>query len=146
VTASVRLLVVDDDEELRAEVAAALRIAGYQTVVAADADAALAAIAKDPEISVILTDIRMPGQSGIALAETVHRARADRDAIEVVLMSGHAGMREANARAPAGVFGLLRKPFRLRELRSMIGHAAARASARREAARADAPAPADRQG
>lgn len=145
-TANGRLLVVDDDNELRTEVASALGIAGHQTVVAADADAALAIIARDPEIAVILSDIRMPGQSGIALAEIVHRERPDRYAIEVVLMSGHAGLQEARERAPAAVFGLLRKPFRLDELRTMIGHALARARARREAARADAPGTVEEQG
>ena len=128
------LLVVDDDAALRAELSSALQTAGYRTISAADAEAALAMVAEDTRIAVILTDIRMPGQSGIALAETALREPINRHAVEVILMSGHADEAEAVAGLQAGALGLLRKPFRLAEALDMVDQAMARAVARRGAA------------
>lgn len=129
-----RVLVVDDDEVLRRELAAALEISGLRTLEAADADGALAALAVNADVVVVLTDIRMPGRSGIALAGDLLEAQRGQHAVEVVLMSGHAGLDEALGAVRSGAFDLLRKPFRLAECTSVIGRAMARAHERRRAA------------
>jgi DNA-binding NtrC family response regulator len=115
-TISGYVLVVDDDAALRREVASALKMTGLNTVEAFDADAALAAITLNPDIAVVLTDIRMPGRSGIALAEQMIAAQPGQRAVEVVLMSGLAGFDEALGAVRAGAFDLLRKPFCLAEI------------------------------
>lgn len=130
-TTEALLLVVDDDAALRAELCAALQAVGYDTISAADAEAALAKVADDSRIAVILTDIRMPGQSGIAFAEAVLREPTKGHAVEVILMSGHADEAEARAGLQAGALGLLRKPFRLAEALDLIDQAMERATARR---------------
>ena len=70
-----KVLVVDDDQPLREELAAGLRACGFAVSTAASADAALATLAVAPEIAVLLTDIHMPGCSGIVLAEQVLAAQ-----------------------------------------------------------------------
>jgi two-component sensor histidine kinase len=145
VTISGYVLVVDDEAALRREVVSALKMTGFNTVEASDADAALAAIALNPDIAVVLTDISMPGRSGIALAEQLIAAQPSQRAIEVVLMSGHAGFNEALGAVRAGAFDLLRKPFRLAEIEAAISRAMARATARRSAALAAEQARLDRE-
>ncbi|WP_203075685.1 sensor histidine kinase [Falsiroseomonas ponticola] len=135
-TPASRVLVVDDDATLRSQVASALKVTGFRTVEAADADGALTALAVNPDIAVVLSDIRMPGRSGIALAEELRIGQPGQRAVEVVLMSGHACFGEAVDAMRAGAFDLLRKPFRLAEIANVVSRAMARARARRQAARA----------
>lgn len=72
------VLVVDDEAVLRLDATEALRHAGHQTYEACETDEALALIAQHPEISVLFTDINMPGQrDGLALAGEVRRQRPD---------------------------------------------------------------------
>lgn len=131
-----RVLVVDDDAAWRREVVTALEVTGFRPVEAGDVAGALAAIAVNPDIAVVLTDIRMPGRSGIALAEDLRANQPGEHAVAVVLMSGHAGFDEALGAVRAGAFDLLRKPFRLAEIAEVVGRAMARARTQRRVARA----------
>src|SRR6185437_15103443 len=64
----VRVLVVDDQKNMRATTAMLLRSAGYATREAAGAEEALAAISAEP-LDVVLTDLRMEPVDGLALLE-----------------------------------------------------------------------------
>ena len=129
-----KVLVVDDDQPLREELEAGLRACGFAVASAANADAALAALAVGPEIAVLLTDIHMPGCSGIVLAEQALSAQQPGRAIEVVLLSGHGALEEALRAVRASAFDFLRKPVRLAEIATVVGRAMARALERRRAA------------
>lgn len=80
------VLVVDDEALLRLDATDALQHAGCRTFEASQAEEALDVLALHPEISVLFTDINMPGQrDGVALAGEVHRRRPD---ISVIMTSG----------------------------------------------------------
>ena len=130
------VLVVEDHEMLRGELAAALEVSGFQVTAVAGADAALHALATHPEITVVLTDVRMPGRSGLALAREVLAGQSARSAVEVVLLSGHAAPEEAVAALRAGTVEFLRKPARLADITAVVVRAMRRAQARRGQARA----------
>jgi two-component sensor histidine kinase len=130
------VLVVDDDRVLREELAAGLAAYGFTVRSAADADAALAVLAVGPDIAVVLTDIRMPGRSGIALAEQLLATESPFHAVEVILLSGHAGIEDAQRAVRAGAFDFMRKPVRLLALAEVVERAMARALERRRTARA----------
>ena len=103
------ILVVDDDEAVRQVAARTLRRAGYRVVEATNADEALALVFKDPSVAdLLLTDIRMPGLSGIGLAKCIVDARPD---ARVLFCSGASaianGLSERLPRAAA----FLPKPF-----------------------------------
>jgi CheY-like chemotaxis protein len=81
------VLVVEDEVLVRLMIAEELRSAGFQVIEAADADEALAVLAHITDVSVIFSDIRMPGSmDGLELAK---RVRADFPKIRIVLASGH---------------------------------------------------------
>ncbi len=112
--ASVRLLVVDDEPDIVEEMAEYLRAKGFDCETAFDALEALRRIQADPEIALVLTDIRMPGMSGLELMRRL-RDEAGRD-MEVIVLTGHAGRDEAIQALQAGAADFLTKPISLREL------------------------------
>jgi CheY-like chemotaxis protein len=109
-----RILVVDDEPAVRRFVTDALRSSGYDVVGAGSGREALGAVYGESQTpTLLLTDIEMPGMTGVELAA---RVRADRPAIRVILMTGREAS-AARARERAGlVEGVLLKPFGLAEL------------------------------
>lgn len=132
--AAYRVLVVDDEEAMRDEIAAALRIAGFQTATASDAETALAALAAGPDIAVVVSDVRMPGRSGIALAEEIRELRSGQAAVEVLLLTAFSGIVEAGDAMRAGICDLLQKPTSTRAITAAVGRAMDRAASRRRVA------------
>jgi signal transduction histidine kinase/ActR/RegA family two-component response regulator len=112
-----RVLVVEDDDDVRAMTAATLQELGYGTVIARDGAEALAALGEEPGIDLLFSDYVMPGMSG---AELARAAREQRPGLKVLLTSGyakHAQLRDGNS---ADGFPLLAKPYRVDELAATI--------------------------
>ena len=107
-------LVVDDEPMIGELMAMALGSQGWRTVVATAAEEA-AALVRDHAIDLLVTDLQMPGMSGLDLATRLRERHAD---LPVVLMSGWA---EATALELAQPFVFLRKPFPLQGLFGAIG-------------------------
>lgn len=107
-------LVVDDEPMVGELMAMALASQGWRTVVATEAEEA-AALVRDQAIDLLVTDLQMPGMSGLDLATHLRERHAD---LPVVLMSGWS---EAAALELAQPFVFLRKPFRLQGFFGAIG-------------------------
>lgn len=129
--ASLAVLVVDDEEGLRAEIAGLLRRRGLPVLVAASADEALRLLEAHPGIGTLVTDIRLGGLDGLALAERALAGRGPSDALEVVVITGYVSARHQLAARRAGAFGVLLKPMRGADLAAMVSGALAQAAARR---------------
>lgn len=111
-----RILIVDDEEGLREALAEKLRHAGHTVESVASAESALSRlVAFNPQL--VLTDLRMPGMSGLDLTEKV---REGMPGVEVVVMTGHEDMASAVAAMKAGAFDYLVKPVRLREVEALV--------------------------
>jgi len=109
-----RVLVVEDDDELRGLIRAALADAGYSVVEAADGAAALAACAeRDPDL--ILLDLALPRLGGQAFADAYRRGLGR---AKIIVTSGAARGGEESARMGAAVF--LSKPFGLDEMLNVV--------------------------
>jgi CheY-like chemotaxis protein len=102
------VLVVEDEMMVRMPIAEYLRDCGYNVVEAADAREAIDAVHTDGPVSVVFTDIRMPGtMDGLGLAEWFSANYPD---VPVLLTSGYNGGRSLPpAAAPGGRF--IEKPY-----------------------------------
>jgi PAS domain S-box-containing protein len=113
-----RVLLVDDDDDVRAVAAAMLAEAGYDVIEADSGGAALALLdVDDPSLGVTLmiADIVMPGMNGVELAHEVRRRHPE---MPVLFVTGFGGTAlPANQKMPGE---LLRKPFRAAELRAKV--------------------------
>jgi len=106
------VLVVDDNDALRENLAEALEIEGYPVVlVAADGATALKRLEEEPPPTVVLLDLMMPGMSGRELLALI-RAHPRLQNVKVVITTGASG---AAARA-TNADGVLMKPFGVTEL------------------------------
>jgi DNA-binding NtrC family response regulator len=110
------LLVVDDDETVRASLRDALTKDGVRVSTAASAREALERIATDPA-DLVLTDVRMPGMQGLDLLRVLRALAPDAD---VVLMTAYDAPGVALSAAQEGARAYLAKPLDLPELRSLI--------------------------
>jgi CheY-like chemotaxis protein len=113
-----RVLVIDDDDELRALVVRVVEQAGYAVDSASDGQAGLERLAEQT-YDVIVCDLRMPRMDGVAFYREVER-RVPAVARRVVLMTGHLKAEEymdflRGVRVP-----VLNKPFTLDEFRSTL--------------------------
>lgn len=109
---SIRILVVDDEAPVRRAVARLVTGAGFHAIAAADGAEALAILEKEP-IDLLLTDVVMPGMSGVALAALVAE-RFPRTAI--VFMSGYAHDAITEHGLDSTKVPYLQKPFTRLEL------------------------------
>ena len=102
-----RVLVVDDDRDLREAHLQALSLAGLEAEGAVSADIALLGL--DATFAgVIVSDIRMPGMDGLTFAARVRDMDED---LPVILMTGHGDIDMAVQALQRGVFDFLAKPF-----------------------------------
>ncbi len=109
-----RILLVDDEEQVRAFAADVLREAGYDVIEAPNGTAALAMLRGGTEAEMLVTDFAMPGLTGTALAAA---ARQMRPGLRVLLISGYA---EIDAAELTLADAQLRKPFRSADLRAAV--------------------------
>ncbi len=101
-----RILVVDDDDELRKALERTLRHAGYDVVSAGDVTDALHLIETAPP-HVVVTDLRLPERDGIELLRIV---REQRPGIEVLLITAHASIERAVEAMRLGAYDFVEKP------------------------------------
>lgn len=102
------VLLVDDEEGVLLTLSANLELDGFQVIEASSGNAALALIEDGAEVDIVLSDIRMPGLSGIDLAT---RLRELRPRLPVVLMTAFTSYEDLRRGLDAGVFTILSKPF-----------------------------------
>jgi two-component system C4-dicarboxylate transport response regulator DctD len=103
----IRVLVVEDDENVRFGVEQAVALAGFPVSAFASAAQALAEVAPGAPL-VIVSDVRMPGIDGLQLLDKVLAIDSQ---IPVVLISGHADISTAVGAMQVGAYDFIEKPF-----------------------------------
>ena len=104
------ILLVDDDDDVRETSADMLAELGYSVLQASSGVEALEVLDTVPNLEVMVTDIRMPGMSGIELSDLAHGRRQD---LKIILISGYFLPQPIQRR-------FLQKPFRTHELDQAI--------------------------
>ena len=113
-----RVLLVDDEEPIRAFLKRGLEVDGHVVTTASDgADGLDRLVAEKGAFDLLLTDIRMPMMDGIALALAAKRDFPD---LTILLMTGFADQRERAKGLQSIVADVLTKPFSLAEMRATV--------------------------
>jgi CheY-like chemotaxis protein len=128
------VLIVDDEPDVRDELADTLARRDLSVLTAGSAADALRLLAGRPDVGALLADIRMPNQDGFELAQAALAGRDAIDALEVVLITGYASAAHGMAAERIGAYGLLPKPTRAAELHALVNGALTSAAHRRRAA------------
>jgi two-component system, OmpR family, response regulator MprA len=125
---SSRLLVVDDDPDVRDSLSRALRYAGYQVITAVHGGEALDAVARSP-VDLIVLDVLMPIMDGF---EACRRLRERGDATPVLVLTARDAVDDRVTGLDAGADDYLVKPFALGELQARVRALLRRSQARRD--------------
>ena len=111
--------VVDDDASIRWVLEKALSNAGFAVTLFDNADDVLKRVRRE-QPDVIVTDIRMPGTSGLELLEVLGSDAPD---LPVIVMTAHSDLDSAVSAYQGGAFEYLPKPFDLEEAVALVGRA-----------------------
>ena len=129
-----RVLLADDNADLRGYIARLLSERGYEITAVADGEAALAA-AQAARPDIVVTDVMMPKLDGVGLLRALRADPLLRD-LPVIMLSARAGEEAKVEGLDAGADDYLTKPFSARELLARVSSNVAMARLRREAAEA----------
>ncbi|MCV3738996.1 sigma-54 dependent transcriptional regulator [Rhizobium sp. TRM96647] len=119
-----RILLIDDEEEMRRSSAQALGLFGLEVVTFANAEPVLERVGYGFD-GVVVSDIRMPGMDGMTLLQRIREMDAE---LPVILVSGHADVQLAVTAMRAGVYDFVEKPFTAQQLAAIIRRALDRRS------------------
>ncbi|MEO8594953.1 MAG: sigma-54 dependent transcriptional regulator [Candidatus Solibacter sp.] len=111
-----RILVVDDDESLRWVTQAQLQQSGYSVSAAADGASALEQLRNFPT-DLVITDLKMPGMSGVDLLKQI---RAEYPEIIVIMVTAFGTVETAVEAMRAGAYDYITKPVNMDELRLIM--------------------------
>ncbi|EKD34874.1 MAG: two component, sigma54 specific, fis family transcriptional regulator, partial [uncultured bacterium] len=106
------ILVVEDEKILRISLTDALKAEGYIVFPVADGNEALAALTEG-DFSLVITDIRLPGASGM---EILQKSLAESPLTPVIMMTAYGSIKDAVSAIRAGAFDYITKPFDLDEI------------------------------
>lgn len=121
VAPGLRILLVEDDDAVRAVTESLLIDLGCRVESAVNGAEALRRLERDAPFDLVLSDIVMPG--GVSGVELARKVRADRPDLPVVLTTGYGGDKLADAQE-AEAWPILRKPFRAEQLSAIVRQAA----------------------
>jgi DNA-binding NtrC family response regulator len=110
------ILVVDDDEGIRENIADLLGTEDYRVVVASDANEAMERLAAE-DVDLLLTDFQMPGRNGVELIEA---ARTTKKHLPAILMTAYLYVYEQLDEERRKAIALLRKPFDADEILRLV--------------------------
>jgi DNA-binding NtrC family response regulator len=117
-----RILITDDDMDLRELLTEAVKNWGYEVSVARDGDEALRKLRME-RFDIVITDLMMPGMDGLALLQKVKDLDKE---ILVIIITGYATIETAVKAIENGAYDYIAKPFRLDELMIVIKNACER--------------------
>jgi two-component system response regulator HydG len=123
-----RILIVEDDEFVLEQLSDALKDEGYDTIQATNAEGAIKMLERG-DVSLVLTDLRLPGADGLAVVERTRKLSAD---CPVLVVTAHASVSTAVEAMRRGAFHYLEKPLSVETLLVEVQKALEHAQAIRE--------------
>lgn len=114
-----KILIVDDEENIRETIGDILKDEGYQVVKAADGEEALRRIQIEDADTVIL-DVMLPGKGGLEVLDNIHR---DYPLLPALIISGHGNIKMAVEAMRRGAFDFIEKPLSMERIISSVRNA-----------------------
>ena len=114
-----KILICDDEKNIRQGLSAALEMEGYETVLAENGKVAIERISKG-DIDLVITDLRMPEVTGEQVLEKVS---SETPALPVIILTGHGSIDSAVDAMRNGAYDFLTKPFNLDQLTMIVKRA-----------------------
>lgn len=116
-----RILLIEDDASIAGGLKKELQVEGYEVAVAERGDEGLAQ-AKEQPFDVVITDLKMPGLSGLELVEQLHAAKPK---LPIILMTAFGTTETAIEATKLGAYDYLLKPFDMAELLDLVAKSVA---------------------
>jgi DNA-binding NtrC family response regulator len=110
------ILVVDDDDGVRENLAELFELVGYSILTAGSAPEALKKLA-DHDVDLLLTDYRMPGPNGVELIESARRIKPG---LRAILMTAFGDSFTEIESVRRGAIGYVNKPFEADEITGLV--------------------------
>jgi DNA-binding NtrC family response regulator len=107
-----RILIVDDEEQMRDLLLKVLDKNGYQVSAAGDGEQALALLEKEP-VDLVVTDVRLPGIGGLEALKAIKELNPD---IVVIIMTAFGSIDQAVQAVKDGAYDYINKPFKIDEM------------------------------
>lgn len=111
------ILIVDDEEVIRDSLSRLLRQKGYICHIASLAEEAIEMIENIPKIGIVISDIQMPGMTGIQLLKQIKKQYAS---VSVLMLTGHADVESAIDAVNYGAYAFFRKPIDINDMLATI--------------------------
>ncbi|HMJ23017.1 MAG TPA: response regulator, partial [Terriglobales bacterium] len=111
-----RILIAEDEDTIRQVLEATLRKEGYETISYPDAEQAIDLLLRSP-LDLIVTDLHLPGVSGIDLLRRAHSVSPD---IPVIVMTAFGTVQSAVEAMKAGAYDYITKPVHPYELKLLV--------------------------
>jgi DNA-binding NtrC family response regulator len=111
-----RILIVDDDDGVRENLAELFQVVGYSVVTAGSAPEAMGKLAHH-DIDLLLTDYRMPGPNGVELIESARRVKPG---LRAILMTAFGDSFTEIESVRRGAIGYVNKPFEADEITNLV--------------------------
>ncbi len=115
-----RVLVADDELNMRRVLEAMLRREGYEVITAANGVEAIGGMATKGGVHTVITDLKMPGLDGMGLLK---RLSAEYPDVPVVMITAHGSVESAVEAVKLGAFDYLEKPFEQEQIRQVVAKA-----------------------
>lgn len=115
-----RVLIVDDEVNIRRVLQAMLKRAGYETIVGEDGREALQKVEEDGPFDAVITDLKMPRLDGMELLRILTEKHPD---IPVIMITAHGSVGSAVEAVKLGAFDYVEKPFEQEALRQIVAKA-----------------------
>lgn len=111
-----RILIADDEQNIRSTVGHALRMEGYEVATAIDGQDALAKL-REAEFDLLLLDLRMPGKDGMEVLRQVVEHYPN---VRVVIVTAYGTVETAVEAVKLGAVDFIQKPFTPQEIRALV--------------------------
>ena len=114
-----KILVIDDDEQLREDIVEMLQREGYDVIDVGSGEEALEKLKKE-DVDVILTDLMMPGIDGM---EVLRQSKKIKPAVRVIMITGFGTIENAVEAMKDGASDYVSKPFKIGEVQATVKRA-----------------------